>query len=190
MRLNRVLNIFCAHHRSQKSIFHKQGNLLLVNGIELLNNLKSKLMMSFCIIRGVQWNLTKYIGRRRLPRGLICIRFEDLTDFNCSSFWRFDKIEPKSVRYEILIRIYRELIVSWLLKKLIFYEIFDRNLVVYLVTKWYSPINDPLYYMIKYMDYNNWYQLHGQLLLVFMSRTENRKFTIENGLFQILRICV
>ena len=122
------------------------------------------------MVRGAQWNLTKYIGRRRLPRGLICIRFEDLTDFNCSSFWRFDKIEPKSVRYEVLIRIYRELIVSWLLKKLIFYEIFDRNLVVYLVTKWYSPINDPLYYMIKYIDYNNWYQLHGLLLLVLMPR--------------------
>ena len=41
------------------------------------------------ILRGVHWNLTKYIGRRRLPRGLICIRFEYLTLSNQKSYSDF-----------------------------------------------------------------------------------------------------
>ena len=58
------------------------------------------------------WNLTKSIRRRRLSRGLICIRFDDLTLLNLSNhrnddpklptwytvsstFWRFDKCRAK-----------------------------------------------------------------------------------------------
>ena len=41
------------------------------------------------VIRGVLWDLTKPIGRRQLPRDLICIRFEDLTISNQNSYSNF-----------------------------------------------------------------------------------------------------
>ena len=43
-------------------------------------------------LRGYQWNLTKSIWKRRLSRGLICIRFDILTILNLSNY-RND--EPK-----------------------------------------------------------------------------------------------
>ena len=57
-------------------------------------------------LRGCQWNLTKSIWEMRLSRGLLCIRFRNLTNSNqCqiinfssknqsrASFWWFDKLQ-------------------------------------------------------------------------------------------------
>ena len=42
------------------------------------------------VLRGLQWNLTKSIQKRRLSRDPICIRFDDLTLLNLTN-WRNDK---------------------------------------------------------------------------------------------------
>jgi len=89
------------HYRFQRKSFHK---------LELGWLAKIKCSSNF-EVRGLQWNLTKSIRKRRLSLGLICIRFDDLTKFepmsnslflyefrstknwSHASFWWFDRFK-------------------------------------------------------------------------------------------------